>query len=116
MSRKHPLADAADMLAYMMRGDRSEFIESLTATPDKGDDVNPIETDPAALLRALAKIVDPDNKRYIIAIKLEGRFNEFCKLTIEEHVKIGQLMEFQEAVSHYKLVPIEPQTGETHGS
>ena len=70
--------------------------------------MSPIETDPTALLRALAKIIDPDGKRYITGIRLEGRVKQIPTLTVWEHVQTGQLAELQEIVKDYQLIPAQP--------
>ena len=70
--------------------------------------MSPIETDPTALLRALAKIIDPDGKRYITGIRLEGHVKQIPTLTVWEHVQTGQLAELQEIVKDYQLIPAQP--------
>ena len=64
------------------------------------------ECDPSALLRALAKLIDPDGTRMITGIRLEARVNEVPMLTVWEFVRPETLQGLKEIVSHYQLTPM----------
>jgi hypothetical protein len=64
------------------------------------------ECDPSALIRALAKLIDPDGTRMITGIRLEAMVNQMPVLTIWEYVQPETLHGLKEIVSHYQLTPI----------
>ena len=64
------------------------------------------ECDPSALIRALAKLIDPDGTRMITGIRLDEMVNQMPVLTIWEYVQPETLHGLKEIVSHYQLTPI----------
>ena len=66
------------------------------------------EFDSAALLRALARLIDPDGTRMITGIRLEARVNQMATLTVWEYVRPETLKDLEEIVSHYQLTPAAP--------
>lgn len=67
------------------------------------------ECDPAALMRALANLIDPGSTRMITGIRLEARVNEVPILTVWEYVRPETLDGLSEIVSQYQVTPIHTE-------
>ena len=61
--------------------------------------------DSHAFLRALAQLIDPENRRMITAITLEARMHATPQLTVTEWLSEDQLSELEQLVTEYELHP-----------
>ena len=66
------------------------------------------EDDPRALRKALARLIDPEGKRFITYIRLEASLHEPPRLTVREWVRPETLKDLEEIVRHYQLTPAPP--------
>ena len=56
-------------------------------------------------LRALAQLIDPENRRMITEITLEARMHATPRLTVTEWFSKDQLSELEQLVTEYELHP-----------
>ena len=66
--------------------------------------------DSVAVLRALAQLIDPENRRMITGITLEARMYATPRLTVTEWLSKDHLSELEQVLTEYELHP--RQTGD----
>jgi hypothetical protein len=61
--------------------------------------------DSHAFLRALAQLIDPENRRMITDITLEARMHATTRLTVTEWLSNDQLSALEQVLTEYELHP-----------
>ena len=61
--------------------------------------------DSHAFLRALAQLIDPENRRMITGITLEARMYATPRLTVTEWLSKDHLSELEQVLTEYELHP-----------
>ncbi len=61
--------------------------------------------DSRAFLRALAQLIDPENRRMITDITLEARMHAITRLTVTEWLSKDHLSELEQVLTEYELHP-----------